>query len=143
MVTQIELPADRYTRDEVTAVNATVENVEKCARNQVIFREVNEHIADLGRRWSVTGVSLFICECSDPECAESLRITPAEYEWVRADGARFVVVSGHQLPEGECVIETNDRVLVVEKVGPAATVARTSDPRHDVEKRQQVAERLR
>lgn len=96
-----------------------------------IFREVNEHIADLGRRWRATGVGLFVCECSDPECAESLQITSAEYEWVRADGARFVVVSGHQLPELERVIETNNRFLVVEKVGPTATVARTSDPRHD------------
>jgi len=112
----------------VSAVNATVE---KNARNQVIFRELNEHIAELGRRWSATGVSLFVCECSDPECAESLEITAAEYEWVRGDGARFVVVSGHQLPELERVIETNKRFLVVEKLGPAGTVAGTSDPRHD------------
>jgi hypothetical protein len=72
---------------------------------------------------------LFVCECSDQECAEALEITAAEYERVRADGARFVVCAGHQLPELERVVEGNDRFLVVEKVGPAGTIARASDPR--------------
>lgn len=103
--------------------------LEKNARNQVVFREVNEHIADLAGASSGPGVSLFICECSDTECAESLEISTAEYERVRADGARFVVLSGHQLPEVERVVEGNGRFLVVEKLGPAAAIARDADPR--------------
>ena len=103
--------------------------VEKNARNQVLFREVNEHIAELSGAESEAGVSLFICECSNPDCAESLEITPAEYEQVRADGARFVVLSGHQLPEVARVVDGNGRFLVVENVGAAATIARASDPR--------------
>lgn len=102
--------------------------VEKDARNQVLFREVNERIAQLSRA-AEAGVRLFICECSNSDCAESLEITPAEYERVRADGARFFVLSGHQLPEVERVIEGNGRFLIVENVGPAATIARASDPR--------------
>jgi rubredoxin len=85
------------------------------ARNQLLFREVNERIADLTRDWSETGVSLFICECSDPACAEALEITPAEYEQVRADGARFVVLRGHEQPEVERVVDGCSRFLVVEK----------------------------
>jgi hypothetical protein len=98
-------------------------------RYQVAFREVNERIAQLSGEWNVTGVGLFICECSDLECAEALEITPAEYERVRADGARFVVRAGHQLPELEPVVEGNSRFLVVEKIGPARTIARASDLR--------------
>jgi hypothetical protein len=109
-------------------VNATVETN---ALNQAIFREVNEHIAELGRRWSATGVTLFICECSNPECAESLEIAASEYEWVRGDGARFVVLPGHELPELERVIEGNGRFLVVEKLGEAATLVRNADQRDD------------
>lgn len=103
--------------------------VEDKASQQALFREVNEHIAEVGGAWSETGVRLFICECSDPACAEALEITPAEYEQVRADGARFVVLAGHQLPEVERVVEGNNRFLVVEKFGAAAVVAHASDPR--------------
>ncbi len=106
-----------------------IERTEDKARSQVVFREVNEHIAELSGDWGETGVGLFVCECSDPACAEALEISPAEYERVRADGARFLVVAGHQLPEVERVVEGNDRFLVVEKFGAAAMVARDSDPR--------------
>jgi hypothetical protein len=102
----------------------------KNARNQVVFREVNEHIAALSGAGAQTSVSLFICECSDPECAEALEVTLAEYERVRADGARFVVCAGHQIAEIERVVGGNGRFLVVEKIGPAGTIARTADPRH-------------
>ena len=101
----------------------------KNARHQVVFREVNEQIADLAVTLSETGVHLFICECSDQECAEAVEISPAEYERVRANGARFVIRAGHQLPELERVVERNDRFLVVEKIGLAGRIARDADPR--------------
>jgi hypothetical protein len=105
-------------------------STEKCARNQVVFREVNERIAELTADWRQTEMSLFICECSDPGCAESLEISSNEYERVRADGARFAVLAGHQTPEFERVVGGNGRFLVVEKIGTAAAIARDSDPRH-------------
>lgn len=99
--------------------------VEKAARNQVVFREVNERIAELTGLLNETGFNLFICECSDPACAESLEITAAEYEAVRADGARFVIVRGHEIPEAERVVDGNGRFIVVEKTGAAAEIARS------------------
>ena len=104
--------------------------VEKSARNQVVFREVNERIAELTTLVSETDVNLFICECSDTTCAESLEMTAAEYERVRTDGAQFVVVPGHQLPAIEQVVADTGRFLVVETVGAAAAIARDSDPRN-------------
>ena len=106
-----------------------IQRAEDKASRQVVFREVNERIAELSGEWSEAGVGLFVCECSDTACAEALEIGPDEYERVRADGARFVVLPNHQLPEVERVVETNDRFLVVEKFGAAAVVARASDPR--------------
>jgi hypothetical protein len=94
-----------------------------------VFREVNEQIAALTTLVSETDVNLFICECSDSACAESLEITAAEHERVRANGAQFVVVSGHQLPEIEQVVDGTARFLVVEKLGAAASIARNADPR--------------
>jgi hypothetical protein len=104
--------------------------VEKDARHQVLFRAVNEHIAELCTDGAEVSVSLFLCECSSEACAEALEITAAEYERVRTDGARFVVLPGHQLSDLERVIEGSSRFLVVEKLGAAAAIARASDPRH-------------
>lgn len=104
--------------------------LEKNARNQVVFREVNERIAELTILVSEIDVNLFICECSDPACAESLEITPGEYERVRGDGTHFVVVPGHELPEIEQVVDGTARFLIVETVGTAAAIARDSDPRN-------------
>ena len=103
--------------------------VEERATREVLFREVNEHIAELSGGWSDRGVCLFVCECGDPDCAETLEIDPAAYERVRAHGARFVILAGHELSEVERVIESNDRFLVVEKVGAAAAIARAANPR--------------
>src|SRR5262245_47986358 len=103
--------------------------VKEKANQQVLFREVNEHIAELRGGWSETGVRLLVCECSNPGCAEALEIRPDEYERVRADGARFVVAAGHQQAEVERVLEDRGRFLVVENIGAAAEIARASDPR--------------
>ncbi len=102
---------------------------ETAARQQVVFREVNERIAELTGLLNETGVNLMICECSDPTCAESLEITIEEYETVRADPSRFVVQHGHQVPAGERIVHDNGRYLVIEKVGVAAEIAKAGDPR--------------
>jgi hypothetical protein len=103
--------------------------VERDAHNQVVFREVNERIAELS--WAVEGLGmrLLICECSNESCADSIEITPGEYDAVRAHGDRFVVVAGHELPGIEHVVEGNGRFLVVEKDGAAGEIAIAGDPR--------------
>lgn len=106
-----------------------VGTVDQAARSQTLFREVNEHIAKLTSLASDTGFSLFICECSDTSCAESLEITPEEYEAVRSNGTRFLLVPGHQLEGIERVVDGNGRFLVVEKVGRAAAVVDADNPR--------------
>lgn len=106
-------------------------SAEKNAQAQVLFREVNEHIAQMNSQWQKTGLGVFICECSNTACSESVSITPDEYERIRGDGAQFVVLPGHQLPEIERVVGGNGRYRIVEKLGEAATVARASNPRDD------------
>ena len=97
--------------------------VEQAARHQTLFREVNENIARLTGLFTETGYNLLICECSDTNCAESLEITAAEYESVRAEGTRFVVVPGHEQAGIDRVVDSKARFLVVEKLGSAADVA--------------------
>ena len=87
-----------------------IERTKEGVTRGVLVREVNEHIAELSIEWGETGVCSLVCECSDPGCAELLEIEPAEYERVRADGARFVVLAGHQLRR-RAVVERTDRFL--------------------------------
>jgi hypothetical protein len=101
---------------------------DELARRQTVFREVNENIASLTNLLSETDYQLFICECSDTDCAESLDLSADEYEAVRASGTRFVVKPGHQLAGIERVVEGNGRFLVVEKIGRAADIAEDNHP---------------
>jgi hypothetical protein len=104
-----------------------VSTADERARRQTAFREVNQTLADLTGRLAEIGYQLFICECSNSGCAESLELTPEEYAAVRAYPTRFVVSPGHQLPGVERVVEGNGRFLVVEKTGrrhhPRSTIA--------------------
>ena len=104
------------------------DTVEEAAHHQTLFREVNEHIAALNGL-PPTGYRLVICECSDTNCAESLEITPAEYEAVRSKGTCFLLVPGHQLEGIERVVDGNRRFLVVETLGQAAEIADADNPR--------------
>jgi hypothetical protein len=96
--------------------------VERAARTQAMFREVNERIAELTRD-STARVTLFVCECSREGCLEALELTLAQYEQVRCRGDRFLVADGHELAEIERIVDRQDGFLIVETYGRAAAVA--------------------
>jgi hypothetical protein len=79
---------------------------------------VNDRIAELGGEWNVSGVSLFVCECGDPGCAEKLEIAAAEYERIPTDEDHFLVFPGHEQPESERVVERSSRFVVVATAAP-------------------------
>jgi hypothetical protein len=99
---------------------------ERAAVNESLFREVNERIEELAGNTSMTH---FVCECVDAECDKRIAMTVAEYEHVRADSNRFFVLPGHNVPDIDEVLETNDHYLVVRKIGAGAAVADELDPR--------------
>jgi hypothetical protein len=90
---------------------------------------VNDRIAKLVDEWNETGVSLFICECSDRSCAEALEITAAEYERIRADESHFVVFPGHEQPESQRVVERCGRFVVIANAEPDGRQAGASEGR--------------
>lgn len=103
---------------------------EKAARNQALFREVNEQIERLPEGVNVHGYDSFICECGNPECTEPIALTRAEYERVREHANRFAVALDHQNPDVETIVERNDRFTVVETcAGEASQIAQETDPR--------------
>src|SRR4051794_22051479 len=99
---------------------------ERAARNESLFREVNERIEDLAGNASF---SLFICECMNQSCDEAVSATLEEYENVRSGPNRFIVLRGHEIAEVDEIVETCDRYLVVAKRGAGRRVAEALDPR--------------
>jgi hypothetical protein len=103
---------------------------ESKARNEELFRNVNEQIEALGQTVERGDpVMEYLCECDRQDCYEKVRATRAEYESVRSDPTHFIVSLGHQDPSVERVSASNDRFLVVEKHGAAGRDARETDPR--------------
>jgi hypothetical protein len=96
---------------------------QRAARNESLFREVNENIAGLEESFGATAEPVYICECADSGCAERLSIAPQTYARVRSDGRLFFVVPGHEDPRIERVVERHRHYLVVEKTGEAGEVA--------------------
>ena len=103
---------------------------ERLARNEALFREVNEQIRVAATRHGVDAhVYEFFCECSNTDCNFRLSLTLAAYEAVRAHPSRFFVAPGHWLPEIEHVVERRDGHDVVDKEGDAARLTAELDPR--------------
>ncbi len=99
----------------------------RVAKNEVLFREVNERIRELA---PAEGSVEFLCECGDASCVEPISLTLPEYEEVRSDAARFFVRPGHQAPDVEDVVaETGRYVVVVKRAGLPAEIAQANDPR--------------
>jgi hypothetical protein len=95
----------------------------KRARTEALFRDVNERIAESAHRFDASSTQ-FVCECADPNCTHRVEATLDEYEDVRADGATFMLVPGHEHSDIERVIDaTRSRFHVVEKM--QATVRET------------------
>jgi hypothetical protein len=111
----------------------TDERKRRLAENEAIFREVNERVQEQAESHGNDGhVYAYFCECSNPGCVERVEVTSAEYEEVRAHGARFILAEGHQLDEIESVVDdTLVGSVVVEKQGVAGDHAESLDPRAD------------
>lgn len=91
--------------------------IEKIARTEALFREVNERIAESAERFDVTQTN-FICECADPRCTHRIEATLEEYERVREDGDTFLLVPGHEDERVEAVVKSSNAHAVVEKQQP-------------------------
>ena len=99
---------------------------ERAAKNEILFREVNERIEDLSAASAFDG---FVCECADKSCDQRVSLTVEEYEHVRSRPEWFVVVPGHNTLGLDSIEVASDRYFIVSKLGAGAQVARETDPR--------------
>ncbi len=102
---------------------------ERAARNEALFREVNEQVRRLADTsdQSRSGVD-FVCECSQDTCTERVHVPVGIYETARSHPRRFIVLPGHE-NEFERVVERDDGFFIVEKEGTAGRIAERVDPR--------------
>jgi transcription initiation factor TFIID subunit TAF12 len=102
---------------------------ERRATNEALFRDVNERIAESAERFDAEETD-FVCECADPNCTDRVSASLAEYGQVRAEPTTFLVVPGHEEDDIERVVSDRGRFRMVDKFQAAVrrTVVRL-DPR--------------
>lgn len=81
--------------------------------NEQQFKAFNEAIR-LGR--PDTGPKLqVVCECGRLDCDQRLDISDEEWREAHTHPGCYVIAVGHELPDIEDVVATNERYAVVEK----------------------------
>jgi hypothetical protein len=99
--------------------------------NEGLFREVNEKVREVGAGIDRPDDSVnFLCECGDANCIEEVSMRVSEYEGVRRDATLFFVVTGHEAPDVEEVVEEKGTYNIVRKrAGLPEEIARNTHPR--------------
>lgn len=87
----------------------------RAARNQSLFRAVNERIVEINDRFGGNDVDTIAisCECGDAGCAELLRIDVEAYAAVRNSPGSFAVLADHVDPDLEHVLGRKNGYAVV------------------------------
>src|SRR6478609_1684064 len=106
----VQTPGDDNVERE-TMVNEH----ERRALNEALFRDVNERIAESAENVEADKTE-FVCECADSSCTERVPATLAEYESVRKKSTTFLLAPGHHEPDIEQVVADRGRFQIVEKM---------------------------
>jgi hypothetical protein len=103
----------------------------QAAKDQSVFRRVNERMRDMHESFEVMDEAEFLCECAKRECMKHVRIALEDYEELRRVPTHFAVSPGHGhvFPDVERLFETHSGYWVVEKYGQAGLAAIKLDPR--------------
>lgn len=102
---------------------------EQIARNEAIFREVNEAIE--AGRWpgEENSAIAFRCECGELGCSRMIELSSAEYEEIRSHPRRFFIAPDHELRGSEDVVARHQHYFIVQKRERAGELAEATDPR--------------
>ena len=101
----------------------------RAARNESLFRSLNERLEQVRQGVADEEPTEYFCECAQRNCATMVALSPAEYEHVRSAGDRVLVIPEHLVPDVEQVLEEHSTYWIVEKLGVGSYVADALDPR--------------
>jgi hypothetical protein len=96
---------------------------DRAARNQSLFRAVNEQIEAVSTGFEKDMPQQYVCECLDLACSELIFLPHEEYARIRRHANEFVILPGHEDLQVEEVVAAQPRWLIVRKLGVGATVA--------------------
>jgi hypothetical protein len=131
LVRQPKLPKREKTPPRTDILARMTGREERIARNEVLFRDLNERLRDVVVAITAERPSALeiFCECGSPDCATKITVPLAEYEHVRSHPERFLIDDGHEAPDVERVIQQSGSYAIVEKHEEEAQIARKQDPR--------------
>jgi hypothetical protein len=95
----------------------------RLAKNESLFRSINERVEKISDGYTTPGPVNFICECANPDCGATIELSHGEYEAIRKNPTHFFVLSEHVFPEVETIVEDRKRYVVVEKFGAGGRTA--------------------
>jgi len=102
-------------------VEAKSEREARAARNELLFRAVNEQILQMTERFRAQLSDIdIVCECADASCVGTIRIRAEEFVRIRREPATFFVLAGHEDTAVEDVVGNRDGYIVVRKPAVAA-----------------------
>jgi hypothetical protein len=100
---------------------------QRITKAEINGRCVNEAI-ERGEEDATSAV--FVCECGHLGCSSTVELGIADYEEVRTNFDRFLVIPGHEIVEVDRVVERHPGHLVVVKPDEGAQqMARKADER--------------
>lgn len=102
---------------------------EQAAKNESAFRRANERLEEKAADSGVAEERTpYLCECEDERCMKIVLLARAQYEEVRAEPKRFLMVPGHQDAD-DLVVEEAAEFVVIEKRGEEGELVAEQDPR--------------
>ena len=98
--------------------------VERIAHNEAAFRETNEQIDALNAAGAKLLELPIVSECGADDCVLVLTVDARKYDDVRAHPDRFLVKTGHEIPDVESVVEWHGEFVVRPCCGSSLTRSR-------------------
>jgi hypothetical protein len=105
------------------------DRAERVALTEAAFRIANERMAGWEERQRGDDVASYFCECAFEGCRDEIRLSRPQYEAVRAEPRRFVVLHDHIIEDLETELERFDAYSVIEKPEALTPLLEDTDPR--------------
>jgi hypothetical protein len=97
-------------------VAASSERAARAARNELLFRAVNEQILQMTERFRAQLSDIdIVCECAVASCVGTIRITAQDFTQLRREEGTFFVLPGHEDAEIEEVVGRHNGYVIVRK----------------------------
>ena len=103
----------------------------RLASNEDVFRRSTRGSSAASGRVTRTGQSAFAASAPAWAATCCCELTLAEYEHVRSDPRRFVMIPGHEVPEVETVVDADRRLRDRREARRGRRAGREDDPRSD------------